>query len=543
MPDDDPRHQTRQARFPQLVILWRRGATTSRGALIWGVIFGLVVVSSAVGFTSTYPTVAERRAAAASLGGNKGLQALFGAPHHIATVGGWTAWRSLGLVSLIGAVWALLSATKQLRGEEDAGRWELLLAGQTTRRRATGQAVAGFAVGVAVLWVVTAAISVAVGRGSDTRFSFSAALYLALALVASPAMFLAAGALASQLAATRRQAAGLAAAVLGAAFVVRLIADSAAGWTWVRWLSPLGWIDELRPLTGTRPTALVPILAFIAVLGGAAVYLAGQRDLGASILPDRSTARAHTRVLGSPLGLSARLVRNTAISWAVGLAAFGLLMGMVAKSAGESFPRRELETLGLTRGGTLAYLGVAFIIVAALVSTAAAGQVTATREEEAEGHLDNLLVRPVARVPWLAGRLAVAIAMLAVLGVVTGMATWAGAASQQSGISFVHIFVAGVALVPPAVFVLGLGTLAQGVAPRYAGAVAYGVVVWSFLVELIGSAVNANRWLLDLSVFHHLALAPATDPNWTSAAALAAIGIAALALGAVAFTQRDLAAE
>ena len=36
-----------------------------------------------------------------------------------------------------------------LRGEEDAGRWELLLAGQTTRRAAAAQALAGFGCGVA----------------------------------------------------------------------------------------------------------------------------------------------------------------------------------------------------------------------------------------------------------------------------------------------------------------------------------------------------------------------------------------------------------
>jgi polyether ionophore transport system permease protein len=538
---EGPRVPSRQGSIPQLLILRRLAFATSRGALVWGAVFGLVVVSSALGFTSTYPTLAERRHAAATFGSNKGVPALFGAPHHIDTVGGWTAWRSLGLVGLIGAVWALLAATKQLRGEEDAGRWELLLAGQTTRRNATGQAVAGFALGLGVLWAVTAAITVAVGRGSDTRFPVSGSLFLALALVSSPAMFLAVGALASQLAATRRQAAGLAAAVLGGALVLRLAADSGSGLRWARWLSPLGWVDELRPLTGTRPLALVPILGFTIAVSTVAVYLAGRRDLGASMLPDRSTARAHTRLLGNPLGLSVRLARNAAISWAVGLGAFGLIMGLVAKAAGE-VPRATLERFGGSRGGALGYLGVAFIIVAALVAMAAAAQVTATRDEEAEGHLDTLLVRPVARLPWLAGRFAVAIAMLFVLGVVVGVFAWAGAATQQSGISLARILVAGIAVVPAAVFVLGLGTLAHGILPRYAGAVAYGIVAWSFLLALIGSAINANGWLLDLSVFHHLAPAPASEPNWTSAAVLAMVGIAAAAVGALAFAQRDLAA-
>jgi ABC-2 type transport system permease protein len=307
-------------------------------------------------------------------------------------------------------------------------------------------------------------------------------------------------------------------------------------------LSPLGWIDELRPVTGTRLVALAPILGFTIGVATLAVYLAGHRDLGASMLPDPNTARAHTRLLGNPLGLSVRLARNATISWAVGLGAFGLIMGLVAKSAGESVPRTTLERFGAQRGGALGYLGVAFTIVAALIAMAAAAQVTAARDEEGDGHLDNLLVRPVARLPWLAGRIAVAIAMLLVLGVVVAVFAWAGAATQEADISLARIVVAGIALVPAAVFVLGLGTLTHGVVPRYAGPVAYIIVAWSFLVELIGSAINAKGWLLDLSVFHHLAPAPATDPNWTSAAVLTVIGIGAAALGAVAFTRRDLAA-
>ncbi len=245
--------------------------------------------------------------------------------------------------------------------------------------------------------------------------------------------------------------------------------------------------------------------------------------------------------MGDSLGLSVRLARNVAISWAIGLAAYGLIAGLVAKSAGE-ISRSTLERFGGAHGGALGYLGVSFIVVAALIAMAAAAEVTATRDEEGEGHLDNLLVRSVARLPWLAGRFAVATAMLVMLGVVVGVFSWAGAVTQQSSISLPRILIAGVAVVPAAVFVLGLGTLAHGVVPRYAATLAYGIVAWSFLVQLIGSAINANGWLLDLSVFHHLAPTPASDPNWTSAATLAAIGIAAAALGAIAFARRDLAA-
>jgi ABC-2 type transport system permease protein len=74
---------------------------------------------------------------------------------------------------IIGGVWGLLAATRLIRGEEEAGRWELVLAGQTTRRRAAAGAVAGLGAGLLTLWAVMAAAYVAIGLRSDSRFAVS----------------------------------------------------------------------------------------------------------------------------------------------------------------------------------------------------------------------------------------------------------------------------------------------------------------------------------------------------------------------------------
>jgi ABC-2 type transport system permease protein len=71
--------------------------------------------------------------------------------------------------------------------------------------------------------------------------------------------------------------------------------------------------------------------------------------------------------------------------------------------------------------------------------------------------------------------------------------------------------------------------------------IVYGLVAWSFLIELIGGIVNANHWLLDTSVFHQLAGAPAVAPDWISAGILIGLAILATAVGARALQRRDLA--
>ena len=188
-----------------------------RGALIWGAVSGLMVWVLVSQFGKEYPTAAARAMLTKTMGSNVGLQAIFGPAHHIATVAGYTAYHAIAVLGIIGGVWGLLAGTRLLRGEEEAGRWELLLAGQTTRRRAAAGAMAGLGTGLLTLWAVTAAITIAVGRSAGPPFSVSASMFLAVAAVAAAAMFLAVGALCSQLAATRRQAAGLAAAVFGVA--------------------------------------------------------------------------------------------------------------------------------------------------------------------------------------------------------------------------------------------------------------------------------------------------------------------------------------
>ena len=71
----------------------------------------------------------------------------------------------------------------------------------------------------------------------------------------------------------------------------------------------------------------------------------------------------------------------------------------------------------------------------------------------------------------------------------------------------------------------------------------YGVLVWSFLVELIGGVVGLNHWVLDASLFHQMAAAPAVGPDWVSGGILVVIGAVVAVLGGTAFAHRDLKGE
>ena len=102
-----------------------------------------------------------------------------------------------------------------MRGDEEAGRYEMLLAGQTTRRRAGGQAVAGLGAGLITLFVLTAIGTILTGQAATVGFTLGQSLYFSVTLTAGAATFIAIGALTSQLANTRRRAATMAGAIFG----------------------------------------------------------------------------------------------------------------------------------------------------------------------------------------------------------------------------------------------------------------------------------------------------------------------------------------
>ena len=529
---------------PRLVIARHVARSTLRWALIWGVVIGLFVVSNVRAYVAGYPTLAQRQQVSQSL---QSFAILLGPPYHTETVAGFTMWRIMTAAALMGGIWGLRTSTGRLRGDEDEGRWELLLTGRTTRRRAAAEALLGLGVAQGAMFAATLLLTLAAATLPGAHFPPYRSLLFATGLVSGAAMFLAIGALTSQLSANRGQASSLAVAVMGASYAVRMVADSTKSLAWLRWLSPFGWLEELRPLRDPQPIALLPIGALVAVCAGLSIYLAGRRDLNGSILREGAGRLRNVWWLRGPLTLALRLSRGSAMSWLLGAAALSYVEGAVARSAATILTSSPafagaLRKLGI-RQGAQGYLGAAFLFVAVLIAVMAASQIGAIRDEEGSGRLDNLLVRPVRRAVWFFGRLGVSLALLTLVGLVSGFVTWAAAAAQHTGVPLHKLMEAGINVVAPGVFVLGAGALALGVLPRAASTLAYGIVAYSFLVSLLGAVIKGQDWIRDTSLFSHIALAPGAKPDWFQAGMLVLLGLAMAGLGALAFQRRDLSAS
>ena len=126
----------------------------------------------------------------------------------------------------------------------------------------------------------------------------------------------------------------LSAAALLVALLLRVIADTSTSLQWVRWMTPLGWAEELRPFVGPQPAVVIlPVLGGAALLAVAAHIsrrreadrgTCGPRPIGATVAAVRLSHRAGP-ARGAPQ--AARLVAGMGFFAVVGFVKLTPLVG------------------------------------------------------------------------------------------------------------------------------------------------------------------------------------------------------------------------
>jgi ABC-2 type transport system permease protein len=502
-------------------------------------IFAAYAYIQPVGYRSAYPTRASRAAFARSFADNRAIRLFYGQPHNLLSVSGYSAWRVGGTLAIFTAIFGLLAAVRALRSEEDGGHSELVLAGVLSRRSAFLAALAAIAAAIALLWLAQW-LGYLLGG-----LPVGGSAYLALATVSVTPVCVGVGALACQLAPSRRAALELGGAIAGVLFLLRVIADTSSGLGWLRWATPLGWAEELRPFAGPRPLVLLlPVLASAALLAAAA-RIAATRDIGTGILRSRDSAPPRLGLLHSPTAQALRSQRASVAIWTAGAGAFALILGVISNSissAGISRSlQRELAKLGsgqiTTPSGYIAFVFIFFVLAVSLLCCA---QVGAARHEEAGQQLETLIAGPVSRARWLGGRLVLAAGAAVAVSLSAGLGAWVGAVSQGVHLALWRMLEAGANCLPVAALFLGLAALAYALVPRASAALAYGLVALAFLWQLVGSLLDVPRWLVDLTPFANVAAVPAQPFRATAAVVMLAIAAAAMLAALWRFRRRDL---
>ncbi|WP_330265474.1 ABC transporter permease [Streptomyces griseorubiginosus] len=497
---------------------------------VWVAVNALMVLSMPSTLEGLYGTEAERADLLHQVATNSSFRALIG-PVFGDSLGALTAWRVGVYAGALAAVTSLLIVVRHTRDEEESGRQELLSSGVVGRRASLTAALLAAATANAVLaLLVTAGLA---GRG------VAGALALGLGLGAVGMLFATAAAVVAQLTESARLARGLTAAVLGAAFVLRAAGDSVStdGSSVLTWLSPLGWLSQLRPFACERWWLLGLFAAAVAAQGALAYVLAGRRDLGMSFLPTRPGPASGR--LGTASALAWRLQRGGVLGWSTGFFLAGVVYGGltdgVADLVGDNEQAREIfERMGGRSGITDAFLASMTGMLGLLAALFIVAAVLRLHGEETSGRAEPVLANAVGRLRWATGHLVIAfggsvlIMLLAGLGFAVGYGKEAGPILGACLVQVAGVWVIG-----------GLTVLLYGLVPRLAP-LAWGVAGAVLLIGWVGPALDAPRAVLDLSPFSHLPKLPGGAMEWGPALVLLALAAALVAGGLAGLRRRDL---
>ncbi|HVK44552.1 MAG TPA: hypothetical protein VM429_06570, partial [Micropruina sp.] len=475
-----------------------------------------------------------------ALAENPAIRVLFGRPVALDDPGGFTVWRTGTPLAVLLAVWAMLAAVRITRGEEEAGRWNLLLAGRCRLTWLVGLQLATILAAVVITGVAAMVAMIVAGARPGGSALYGAALTL---IGTAAALF---GGLAGQLIADRGRATSLAVAGLGAALLARMVGDATDSLHWLHWTSPFGLLGLTEPFGAARlPPLAVLLFANIALAIGVGA-VSGRRDVGAGLLPTRDHPRSRLGWLRSLPRFALRRSAGALLVWGAGIWVYYLMIGLLASSLTTFLSDNPLFADLAARAGfgslttVSGYLASLFALLAIPLGLYAASRIAADSADEVSRHLTLVFAGPVSRRRWFVLQGATGVAGIVMLAVGAGLCSWAGASAVGAEVPLGAALDGALNVVPIAWLSLGAALFAFGWWPPLTFAVGALPAVGGFLLQVLAETLRWPSWALALSPYEHVQAVPYDTVNWAGTIAMTAIATALAVVGLLGFTRRDL---
>ncbi|MEU9744404.1 ABC transporter permease [Streptomyces sp. 4R-3d] len=507
---------------------------------VWILALSLGTLSTAGEFTTLYSTAKERATAVSSMDSPAAL-AMTGPRHYLDdyNIGAMMGHQLLGFMAVLVGLMSVLIVTRHTRNEEETGRAELV---RSTVVGHHAHLASALVVATVANLALAALLTLSVLSTGVEGIGTGEALLYGLAHAAVGLVFAGVAAVTVQITAHTRGASGMALAVIGVAYVLRASGD--VGNDALSWLSPIGWAQRTYVFVDNRWWPLLLCLALAALTAAGGFVLSTRRDVGAGLRSARLGRRTASDALTRPIGFALRLHRATLFGFAAGLFVMGVMYGSILGEAADMMKDIEQvqEALAKIGGASVAesFASMVMVVVAVVAAVYVVMATLRPRAEESAGRAEPLLATGLSRDRWVGSHVAVALAggtaLLLVAGLGFGLA---GAASVGDGGLVLRLVGAALAYAPGLWVTVGVAVALFGWYPR-AGAAAWIVPVYAFLVGYLGSILQFPDWMNNLSPFGHVPKLPAADMSWTPLLVLTAVAAGLIWLGLAGFRRRDL---
>ena len=491
-----------------LPLLRQRMRRDWKQLLMWTVGTALLAYVSYTGVSQSYGTLQDRQELLVTVMANPVILLFRGLPSG-AEQGAMMVFLIFPFLALDAALMSTFLAVRHTRMDEEQGRAELVSAtpaGRTTPVVAT--AIHGLIANFALAALTTLAF---IGTGAGVEGAKVAGFAVGCVGVA----FLGIGLVAGQLMRTSRGANSLATWIVVTAFLLSGIGNALGTpsddlqrmeSSWLTWLSPFGWGENVRAYSDDNLWPAVLALVFGLVLAGLAIALQSARDLGESFIPERLGRTEAGPLLSTPTGLVWRLTWGAILGWVIG----GLLVGMLSTSLASVVDQVSgdnpaivaiLEKIGGTDGSLeQATVSVFFLMLGIFAACVAVQVVSRARQEEAHGTAEPVLSAAVGRVRWLIDYLIIAFAGMTLVSVAGILGASLGLASADGdwGLMETIVVTAFGQLIAASVFLV-LTALVFVLAPRATIAAGWTLIAVGSIFGLFGPLFGFPDWVAGLS--------------------------------------------
>jgi ABC-2 type transport system permease protein len=527
----------------------------------WGVGIGLLLLA----VLAAVPSLIATPAAKASLTDLAGSFAWLAEPVAITTPGGYATWK-YGPTILILALWPLLACSRLLRGEEERGSLDVLLALPYRRGRVALEKLAAVWSALLLMGLIIALLALAGGKAARADFGPGDALLFSLNLVLICGFFGSLALLLSQFARERRIASGLTGGLLVVFIVLDMVHRVIPDTDWISRLSPVYYYNLSKPLIpsfGVNPGALLGLLALNVLVSCAAVWLFVRRDIGNTValpaflrLPERATRPAqvlpvNSWSLRSLYTRSLRMIVVPTCWWTLGIAGFASWMVVIARQT-----ESQLATLYnsspllkgfITKVGgsdvstNATLLSAIFLLLPLLLMAFVVTQANRWSADEEDGRLELVLATPQPRLQVLLGRFAALTTSVVVIGLLTLLATAVASAATGLALNGGNLAAATLSIIPLGLLMAALGYLLSGWLRTAldTGLLSFVLVLW-FFISFVGPDLNWSEAVLRLSAIYYYGTPLLHGLPLLNMLGVLAVGILALVGASARFVGKDI---
>jgi ABC-2 type transport system permease protein len=527
----------------------------------WGIGMGLLMYAVLAAVNSLIATPAAR----ASLVSLADSFAWLAEPVHIDTPGGYLTWK-YGFTVLVICIWPLLVCSRILRGEEERGSLDVVLATPQSRVSVALQKLAAVLTALLGMGLLIGLLTALAGSRINANFNTGDAILFGLNIALISAVFGSIALFLSQFTENRRVASGITGGLLVLAIAVDMVHRVIPNTDWFSRLSPVYYYNLSKPLIpsyGTNVGALLVMVVLCVILDGAAIWLFARRDIGRTVAgfswlqrPERAIQPAQA-LPANAWSLRSLYTRSLArivvptLWWTLAIAGFAAWMVAIVKQTEGKLASLEnssyLGTLLSKVGGGSAtandtLLSFIFAFLPLLLMAFAVTQASSWAADEEEGRLELILATPQSRLRVLLGRFAALTTATIFIGVLTLAATAIAAAASGLTLDGGNLVAATLGMIPLGLLVAAIGYLLSGWLRTVVdtGILSFLLVIW-FFITFVGPELSWPDSTLRFSPFYYYGTPLLHGLLVGDTIFILALGAVALAVATWRFMRKDIA--